>query len=220
MGHLLYIDNDALLKLARYGLLKEALVSLGCTESDVRVLPTARYSLMPHKDRLRRCKDEASAQRLANFLAAAGQLDLGSVDAAQLDELVASPGIDAGEAQLFAAAATQSDARIITGDKRALAALCSTPALASAVTALAGRIVAVETVFAMLTDADFSITQSRVRANPDVDKALTAIFGVSVSATLESVRAGLYSYESHLRATTGDLLYQYVSSSRARHTGP
>ncbi len=212
MGRPIFIDNDALLKLAQYGLLEEALRSLNCTPGDVRVLPTARYSLIPQKDRLRRCKDEASAGRLEAFLMSVGVLDPSAVDAMLMDELIALPGVDVGEAQLFAAAATQSAALIVTGDKRALAALCSAPTVANAVTALSGRIVAVEMVFAMLTDGDFSITQSRVRAKPEVDKALTAIFGASAPASLDSVREGLRSYQGHLRTITGDLLYQYVSS--------
>ena len=207
MGRPFFIDNDALLKLAQYGLLEEALRSLNCAQRDVRVLPTASYSLMPQKDRLRRCKDEASAARLETFLASVGQLDAGLVDATLLDELIALPGVDVGEAQLFAAAAAQSEVLIVTGDKRALAALCSAPTVANAVTALSGRIVALEIVFAMLTDGDFAVTQSRVRAKPEVDKALTAIFGVSVPASLDSVREGLHSYVGHLRANTGDLLY-------------
>ncbi len=212
MGRLVFMDNDALLKLAQYGLLEEALRSINCTQSDVRVLPTARYSLLPQRGRLRRCKDEASATRLEAFLANVGQLDIGSASATLLDELIALPGVDVGEAQLFAAAAAQPEVLVLTGDKRALAALCSAPNVADAVTALSGRVVAVETVFAMLTDGDFSVTQSRVRAKPEVDKTLTTIFGVSVAASLESVREGLRSYQGHLRASTGDLLYQYISS--------
>jgi hypothetical protein len=68
MSQPILIDNDALLKLARYGLLDEALALFECTATDVRVLAAAKYRLLPAKNRLRFCKDEESAARLEAFL--------------------------------------------------------------------------------------------------------------------------------------------------------
>jgi hypothetical protein len=51
MSQPILIDNDALLKLARYGLLDEAVALFECTPTDVRVLATAKYRLLPAKNR-------------------------------------------------------------------------------------------------------------------------------------------------------------------------
>lgn len=206
MRRLVLMDNDAVLKLARYGLLGEALLALKCTPTQVRVLPTAHYTLLPAKQPLRHCKDSASAHRLGEFLGQAGKVDTSAADPALIDALVAIPGIDPGEAMLFALAAAQADTIIVTGDKRAVQALCAAPEAAGAVGALSGRVICMETLFRGLAEHDFASTQSRVRGNGEVDKALTAIFGVAAPATLESVRQGIDSYEGALRAKTGALL--------------
>jgi hypothetical protein len=87
------------------------------------VLATAKYALLPAKDRLRRCKTEQCATRLESFLSRVTKLSADDADATTLDALAERPGIDAGEAVMFAVAAYKSDSFIITGDKRALEAL-------------------------------------------------------------------------------------------------
>jgi hypothetical protein len=200
------IDNDALVKLARYGQLDQALLALGHTSAQVRVLQTATYTLLPSKQPLRHCKDQASADRLAAFLDQVEKIDASTADAALLDALVTVPGIDAGEAVLFACAATQPGTLVLTGDKRAVQALHDSPVAAPAVAALENRVICMEALFRGLVMQDFASTQSCVRSNLDVDKALTAIFGVAVPASAESVQQGLNSYEGSLRAKTGTLL--------------
>ena len=206
MARRLLVDNDALLKLARYGLL-DALVSMfGFDVRDIRVLATAKYSLLPAKNRLLRCKDEDGANRLEEFLTRSDPLSPVDTDANLLDALSAIPSIDAGEALLLAAGASDYETLVITGDKRALAALCADSSIAQVADALAGRVVTLEVIFWQLVNKDFTHTQSCVRSKPDVDKAISNVFGVSAPATIDSVREALASYINHLQGVTGGLL--------------
>ena len=139
----LFIDNDALLKLASYDLLDTALNMFNIQWEDIQVLATAKYALLPAKDRLRRCKTEQCATRLESFLSRVTKLSADDADATTLDALAERPGIDAGEAVMFAVAASKSDSFIITGDKRALEALQIGQSLDGVREALAGRVLSV-----------------------------------------------------------------------------
>jgi hypothetical protein len=207
MSQLLLIDNDVLLKLARYGLLDEAIALFECTPTDVRVLASAKYRLLPANNRLRFCEDEESAARLEAFLKTSNPLDAGLADPNLLDVLNAVPNIDAGEALLFAVGANNRDTLVITGDKRSLATLCSHDSVADVSKALAGRVVSMEVLFSMLTEYQFTLIQKRVRDKPNVDITLKIVFGVTVPADFESVKKGFNSYISDLRSRTGTLLY-------------
>jgi hypothetical protein len=201
------IDNDALLKLARYGLLNEVVVLFDCIPSNVRVLATAKYSLLPASNRLRLCEDEESASRLEEFLKVCTPLDVKPADLELFDMLNANQNIDAGESLLLTVGARDENALIITGDKRSLAALCSDESIAHISNALLGRIISMEILFLKLIENNFAHIQKCVRSKPGVDKAINIAFGVTVPADLNSVREGLHSYIQHLRYVTGDLLY-------------
>lgn len=207
MNQSLLIDNDALLKLARYGLLDQALTLFKCNPTDVSVLPAAKYRLLPAKNRLRFCQDEESATRLEAFFEISNLLDAGLANPDLLDVLNAVPNIDAGEALLFAVAANNRNTLVITGDKRSLEALCSYDSVADVSKALAGRVVSLEVLFSMLAEYQFTLIQERVRAKPDVDTTLKIVFGVTFPADCESVKKGFASYISDLRSKTGTLLY-------------
>lgn len=207
MSQPILIDNDVLLKLARYALLDEAIALFECTPTDVRVLATAKYRLLPAKNRLRFCKDEESAARLEAFLKTSNPLDPGLADPDLWDVLNAVPNIDSGEALLFAVGANNRDTLVITGDKRSLAALCSHDSVIHVSNALAGRVVSMEVLFSILVEHQFAHVQECVRSKPNVDKALSIAFGVTTPADLNSVREGLNSYIRHLRNVTGALLH-------------
>lgn len=200
------LDNDAMLKLSQYGLLDSALAVLGTDVEAVRVLNTARYSLLPTNNRLKRCKDEAAANRLEAFLEKATPINTDNLDADTLDALTSFQGIDPGEAVLFAAASSDTNALLVTGDKRAIAALSSNYGLSQITSKLEGRIYSLEAIVALLVKKDFELTQHFVRQQPQVDKALTNIFGVSSAASFISVEEGLRSYIQHMRNSTGLLL--------------
>ncbi|MBX3648872.1 MAG: hypothetical protein KF853_13535 [Rhodocyclaceae bacterium] len=209
----LFIDNDALLKLASYDLLDTALTMFNIRPEDIHVLATARYALLPAKDRLRHCKIEECASRLESFLAKATKLTPDGLNVGMLDALTSKPGIDPGEALMLGTAASAPDSHIITGDKRALEALQAGKGLDDVCEALAGRVLSLELLFLFLVEGDFAQVQAHVRSRPGVDKALTYAFGVSTPANLDSVRAALDSYVGHLRHLTGSLLHPSPTSS-------
>lgn len=211
MNQLILIDNDALLKLARYGLLYETVELFGCTPNDVRVLATAKYSLLPAKNRLRFCKNVESTIRLEEFLKTSTSIDSASADLDLLDRLNAVQNIDAGESLLLAVGATDVNTLVITGDKRSLAALCSDDSVAQVFDALAGRVVSMELLFSYLVENQFVHIQKCVRSNLDVDKALSIAFGMSTPADLSSVQEGLNSYVKRLRNITEGLLHEWSS---------
>ena len=203
----LLIDNDALLKFSRYGLLETALQVFSCDISHVCVLHTAKYVLLPAKNRLLRCGDPVVADCLDTFLACSTQLAVNDTNSNLIDELIAVPNIDAGEALLLAACAEDKNTFLLTGDKRCISALASNASLAHVAERVAGRLVTLEMLLSDLIQHRFVETQERVRANPDVDRALTNAFGVSSPASFESVHEALGSYIRHLRDLTGNLLY-------------
>ena len=178
----LLVDNDVLLKLARYGLL-DALVNIfGIDVSDIQVLATAKYSLLPAKNILLRCKDADSANRLEDFLTRSVPLNPVDLDTNLLDTLSAIPSIDAGEALLLAAGASDPETLVITGDKRAVAALLRLLYFPS-FERLSGPCGDPEIIFWQLVKRILPILNHAYSAKLDVDKAISNVFGVSAPAT-------------------------------------
>lgn len=207
MNQVILMDNDALLKLACYGLFKEALVALNTQVSNVCLLAVAKYVLMPYQNRLKFCGNEATVAHLTEFIDSANRVKVDSVNSDDLDLLTGVPNIDAGEALLLAAGATEGSSLVLTGDKRSIAALYAHSSLESIAIALEGRIVCMELLVAMMVEQNFEFIQTRIRAKPKIDKALTVIFGVSIAADWASVQEGLQSYINYLVNQTGNLLY-------------
>jgi hypothetical protein len=200
----LFVDNDVILKLAQYGIL-EHLTALFTGPVDLIALDSAKYKLLPKRNRLELCKTEVVASRVEAFLDAAIPASSEPVDVELLERLNGSPGIDTGEALLFAAAASADNARVLTGDKRALTGLVELLDTHCA-QLLAGKIIMLEALLQGFTQIDPGHTQYVVRLNPTVDKALTNVFGVSAPASVDSVLAGLESYKGHVKKALGNLL--------------
>jgi len=199
-----FIDNDALLKLATYDLFDLTLTTLNIKAKEVQILSTAKYVLLPAKQRLRLCGTEECAQRLESFITKAAKLNADSVNPEMLDTFSGIVNINAGEAILFAMAASLPDSHVITGDKRAIKALNG---LEYAHNVLTGRIFPLEILLKLIIERDFEQIQANVRSNPSADTALTIAFGHSTPATFESTQSALNSYIEHLRKQTGNLLY-------------
>lgn len=160
-----FLDNDALLKLARYGLLNAIIEVFESKDFTIKVLATAKYVLLPARDRLKRCKDEESASRLETFLSITQPIDTEAINPDYLDALSVVENIDAGESLLLAAAASEDSSIVVTGDKRALQALCSNSSIIYIRDTLAGRIVSLEVLFSILIKQDFTSVQQKAREN-------------------------------------------------------
>ena len=172
---MILLDNDVLLKLAIYDLIDEALNALKVRPEQVSVLPTAKYSLLPAKNRLKRCKDEQTADRLEAFLMTCSIISQDGIMPELIDELIGIQSLDSGEAVLFAYAATHAEAIVLTGDKRAISALMHSNVVAN----MQGRVMALESVFQVMTMTGVESVQRKVRAKPAADKSLANVFGKS-----------------------------------------
>jgi len=202
----LFIDNDVILKLAQYGIL-EQLPKLFTRSGaiQVSVLDSARYKLLPKQNPLKLCKSEEAATQIATLLGLAEKVSAADVDLDVLEQLNAVPGIDAGEALLFAAAAADPDSVILTGDKRALNGL-GEHLLEALAPSLRSKVITLEGLIQGFVELDHPSTQYAIRSNPAVDKALSMVFGVSAAASVESVQTGLTSYVGHVRKLLGEII--------------
>lgn len=142
----LLIDSDAFCKLGTGGLLQEALRELGANLASCGRLPALPHML--RRGNLPRRYGQGVCESLVAIAETIPRLPVANEQ--WLDQLTGVPGIDPGEAQLFAAAA-QHGLLVMTGDKRALVALKEHPCY---VRALANRVVALEPL--LLSPSPFS----------------------------------------------------------------
>lgn len=192
------VDNDVVLKLARYRLLAgTALSPPGATG----VLAPARFVVA---SRIRRdVAPERQPDVLAEleaFLAQAEALEPSEAElrlALSLEDEAARAGLalDVGECQLFAIATSRGVPRVCTGDKRAAEALED---LAGAGVLPPGHehlIVCFEQVMlGLLRSLGLDDCRPRVCADRAADRAISACFACASSPSTEDVVTGLRSY--------------------------
>jgi hypothetical protein len=202
-----YCDNDILLKLAAYDLAELALAALGIPAGEMRVLSTARFTFHG-KDAVKgRARFGAEVyDRLHRLLARLSPIT-DAPDPKWEATMASVPGLDVGEALIFASAAPDTEALVLIGDKRALAALAGDPRCSELAANLAGRILCWEQLLAaLLRVAPFATVRDRIAARPEGDTATRIVFGAHGDASEEAVREGLHSYVADLRKQTGRLL--------------
>ena len=144
MSNPLLIDTDAFCKLGVAGILSDAGRVFDVELHDFRRLPALTYML--RKGRLRTVYGEEACDSL--ILIAAGISVLNEPSLTSLDKLTQLEEIDPGEVQLFAAA-SESHAMVLTGDKRSLRVLKEVEGIGDL---LNGRIAVFEAVLIALLD--------------------------------------------------------------------
>lgn len=182
----LLIDSDAFCKLGACGLLDATAEVLGASAGDCSRLSALSYMLQHGS-----LADRLGPERCAALLPLAEAMPTAPPgDEGWLSAMVDITQIDAGEAQLFAAAAVV-DCLVLSGDKRAMEVIDEVPGLLDA---LRGKIVCLEAVALRLCE-QMGVEAVRARIAPalDLDTALSACFN---SANAE---AGLRSYLDALR---------------------
>jgi hypothetical protein len=116
------LDNDFLIKLARWDLLSEFLEAYEITVSDVRAILTLRsrvyYGGVRSKPNLKLCGTTAAAERLFNFLQTVKPPIPTDPDFTSLATGVT--GFDDGEVVLVSALCAGGGQYVYTGDKRAI----------------------------------------------------------------------------------------------------
>jgi hypothetical protein len=187
------LDSDAARTLCQYGLVEELAAALGVSLSDFAVLPQLKYQLKIGSTKAIEVLGSQQAVELADKLIEAALEVSVSTNSANLILLSDRPDIDAGELILFVALADNEKASMVTGDKRALAALSSITAVR--LLTLWPRLICLEEAIALLiAHSGLSLVSGKIRARPDVNVALTLAFGKSAPQSLGGVLEGLSSY--------------------------
>jgi hypothetical protein len=129
---ILLSDNDLVIKLAQCDLIDEALGTLESVRTDCFVLNTLKYSLRlnePDKSIQKYVGSVQAFDRINELLESCKVLTEAPLEFDLLEHLNEIPNIDAGEQALFLHAKDNDsksiDYRILTGDKKALRAICN-----------------------------------------------------------------------------------------------
>ena len=200
----LLIDNDFLLKMVAFGLLDCVLAYFKVSESDVRILPTARYKFFLKNPEKGRSKYGPVFDQLAATIERFAVLE--DVDHVFSDQLAGTVGLDAGEVQLLAGLAKDESALFLTGDKRCVRAIreLDNP---DVIAALVGRVWCLEVMLGhLILSVGFEEVRARVVPNKTYDKTVRAVFGSGLQANRRAVAEALESYTRDLHNDAGDLL--------------
>lgn len=200
------LDSDVIRKLCQYELLEEFIYSLSQSLDCFYILPQLRFQLKlnNYEKALKLLGSEKSVLLAHRIISECKEVVIPSSDfTTEIFNFLDIPNIDPGEATLFAAMVCHGGSRLITGDKRALTALCFINELSSY--RLWPRILCLEEAFLMiLSKGDFSSISQKVRLKPNVDISLSLIFGRTVSSDFNSVFEGLISNINDLIFKTKD----------------
>jgi hypothetical protein len=200
------IDNDILIKGACYGILCD-LVSGICPIDAVGILGSSRFVVPKRIERSELKRSRAAAlETFSLFVIRATTLEPSDDEqrmAADLELMAQRTGVslDSGESQLCAIFAIRLLSFLLTGDKRAIAAMETLVDCDARLSHLCGKVLCLEQLFLTLLNRDRSgRSRDVVCAEPNMDKALSNCFGCySDSASVESQVEGLQSYIADLR---------------------
>lgn len=208
------IDNDVIIKMSCYNLLKLAPQVSG-DEAVLGILGAAKYVARDRVNKDRRIIDRSSAiAALEAFLQIAEVLEPTEEEvsvATELERIALDAGVplDAGESQLCAIVYVRCFDLLVTGDKRAIEAAESLLQVSQVLQALAGRVLCLEQlVLRMIEDVGLSKIRSQVCAEPAMDRALSLILGCGIAGRAENESiVGVKSYIRDLRSKAPTLLY-------------
>lgn len=208
-------DNDILLKLAAFDLLEA--VSLALEGEEIFVLDTARYRLRRQLEKPKRDTFSPKIiQAALNWCEAATPLTQAAppedeealLSASYLNDRGQTCEIDGGELLLFSQAFRHPEARLLTGDKRALFALGSHRAKnerAKGIHAgLRGRVVCLEASIELCIAAlGFEQVRAQIVPQRSCDIAMQIAFSSGLQTVETSAKAALDSYIRHEEKTLG-----------------
>ena len=208
------LDNDVLHKGTSYGILSSLLKPHGGANAEIGILGAARF-VIPNKIK-RSALNRGTAAVLTEFqqwVSTFSQLDPTIAEqklAAELESLAQQSGVslDVGESQLCAIVLERRVPFLLTGDKRAIAAIESLFDRNPKLQAIGGKVKCIEQlVLTILTLAILDALRAAVCSEPQVDKTLTICFACASSGVdLDTVKDGLNSYIRAVRAVAGRVL--------------
>lgn len=203
------LDNDVVLKLSIYQAADEMIEVARFCGTTPSILGVARFTVRSRVERSRDIRNrEAVIMVLQKALSTLNRIepDVEELEvAADLEQRAIDSGLelDAGESQLFAVMLKRKAPLLVTGDKRAIRALCRL--ISSGV---AANIACLEQLVAsVISISGHDTLRARVCAEPAADRVMTAVFACfSATVALSDVMAGLRSYTNALRNEAGRFL--------------
>lgn len=181
----------------------EALTSLGLTQADLRVLPSAKH-VFRKNNRVRQKYPQAIRADAISIVE--GCTEVIPEFTEELQNLDVE-GIDPGEGFLILATRYETSFYLTTGDKRCLRALAAAPQLGAIRQRLDGRVICLEQlILKLIYTQGFDKVLTKVLPAREYDIALKSSFGSGEKATQESVLQTLNAYIEDLRKITGGLL--------------
>ena len=207
------LDNDVALKVACYSLVDEMIAVTTFDQTSPAMLGVGRFVIRGRLGRAANIADVPRAKAaLEQLLKAVTLLEPDDEELAVAADLEVEASrraleLDGGESQLLAILATRECRLLITGDKRAIAAMALVAPLLAA-----NRIGCLEQLMAQLVvTSGVDFVRPLVCGEPRVDRAITSCFGCSGGQVdRKDVLAGLSSYISHLdRSAPGMLVLEF-----------
>jgi len=199
----LYLDSDLFILHAGAGLLPDLIAVAGFELPDARRLRPLPYML--RKGRIPRVYSAGAIEKASAWCPRIPPIDT-SPSADLLDQLLTVPGIDAGEAFLFALAA-ESDSLVGTGDKRACAALYTSNCRAKNL--LRGKILCFETVLRLLLEKlEFLDLAKRLAPAREHNQTLRVLLSQGEQTSEAQFIDGLRSCSLDLERQAGNLLFR------------
>lgn len=198
------LDSDAARKLCQYQLIHELTRALECALADLAVLPQLIFQLRLNnpENALKKLGSEESVTMAIELVRHANTVEVLMEQSNHILDFD-RPDIDSGEAVLFAALYQNAQDRLISGDKRAFVALSNVTDPISTEGIWARLICLEEAILLILEREGFDQVSAKVRARPDVDKAISLVFGRSQTANHASALEALTSYIKDLDRSTG-----------------
>lgn len=208
------VDNDIVLKGVCFGILVDIFRAFDCEAEAIGALGVARFVLRRRVAKANVSGDRGAVlKRLEGFFASATLLEPTDEEerlAARLEGSAQRLGVslDAGESQLCAAALVREIPLLLTGDKRAIAAMERLLDHEARMLRLCGKVRCLEQCVALVLDrVGADVLRGAICSERAVDRCLTICFACS-SAAVEraSVVEGLTSYIESLRTDASRVL--------------
>ncbi len=203
------LDNDVVLKLARYDLFDHLIRIIG-EIADIRILSTLRYKFrLRHPEKaLAFCTTKEAYDRLCTFVDS-----VQAMEKPENDEIIARlgdvPSIDPGEALLFAYNLWKPESLTYIGDKRAITALGKGADISDVTALIQGRVKCFEQIMAeFLIQSGVEVIQAKVQSAPGCDTTMDICFRAQ---TIVDVLTGLISYYQHLSENCNGILMPFPS---------
>lgn len=213
-------DNDVLFKGAWFGLARELLAQVPVTPAETLILGHAKFVVAKRMETLGKKGAPNAAQAKAQFAALLDELlqveptPEEQAIAADLENAASSAGValDSGESLLCAVLVQRDLRHLVTGDKRAIAALEVLAGTDLRLAPAEGKVLCLEQLFArLLARVDPATVRSAVCQNAHVDRALAMCFScASTEVGPDQWLEGLSSYIESVRDQAPKILSRTV----------